>query len=191
MTRTLYLVGPPGSGKSTLVHRLAERMGAENLAPVEVPIPYLEWFDKHGNDLGIIELGRRRDTFSGTDALSMSIQPKAMAFMRAMDGSPFQPWWVVGEGDRLANRAFLESCPCLTLVDIAVPDEVAWVRMVQRAQEIGSKPQSEPWWRGRATKVRNLVNDPPCTIDRRVTLDGTQPVDDLASQLQQIVETQE
>ena len=74
----------------------------------------------------------------------------------------------IAEGDRLATAGFLdalgESSDRFDLVWLDVPDELAAARRAQR----GASAPTDTWLKGRATKVRRLVESRP-----HVRLDGT------------------
>jgi len=135
-----YIYGEPGVGKSTLVAALTEGLEPE---ATDSPVPFLRY------DCGVVELGRRREDFSGTDAMSMSIQPKVVAFLKAI-----RPRLVLAEGDRLANAKFFNAVEALGYV---VHKYQLWGLRVAAAQRAarGSK-QDETWLLGRQTKVANL-----------------------------------
>jgi hypothetical protein len=118
-------------------------------------------------------LGRRRDGFGGTDALSMSVQPAVIEWVwrRPADA-------ILGEGDRLANGKFFAAVPDLTIIYLDTPVEVARRRMAERADRLGKPMQNEPWWKGRMTKVDNLIARWP-----HVRYDGTLPPAELAGML--------
>lgn len=161
MIRTLYVIGIPGSGKSTGLRACADLMGVAGYEEHARPIPHLRWLNGvgTGEDMGIVELGRIREAFSGTDALAMNINPLACAFVEAAeDIEGFEAAWFVGEGDRLANAKFLAAAPRLTLAWLDVPVELARERAVNRAAALGVEPQNDSWWKGRITKVNNLLD---------------------------------
>ena len=144
------------------------------------PIPHV----RHGS---IWHLGRERADFGGTDALAMNINPIAIKFVRdvaAHEACPpacdiaGRPSVILGEGDRLANNTFLAACPNLTLIYLAVPIEEARHRASIRARALGKPEQSLSWWKGRVTKVRNLVASRPT-----ITLDGMGPAAKSAAEL--------
>lgn len=170
--RTLYVVGLPGSGKSTLMKAIIDRHGATGVHVADQPVPHLR-YHADGRDLGLWEIGRRRESFSGTDALAMNINPRAIAWVQML-GETGGPTWLLGEGDRLALVSFLAACPNLTVVHLDTPPDVARERATARAATLGVPPQAEAWWKGRATKVRNLMAAvtpmPSVTV---TTLDGT------------------
>lgn len=170
----IYLIGEPGAGKSTLMARLTDGVpsweGSQPFAHVVYGDPYVPT---------AIQLGRVRDSFSGTDALSMSVQPLALRWL----SNAMPARLVLGEGDRLGTGSFLldrglrmryRVLPVL----IEVPPEVAADRRAQRVRDLGGKPQNATWVAGRVSKVTNLVR-----VLRAMgpvfVVDGSQPPDAL------------
>lgn len=160
--RLLYIIGLPGSGKTTLTRALV--IGRRRRVQTS-PFAFTTYED------GLVQLGRDRLGHGGTDALSMSVQPKIVAALQS------GVWHrVLGEGDRLANPSFFEAARAAGyIVDVAllaVPVEVA----AERRRERGTD-QSETWLRGRQTKLENLAEHVT------ITLDGTRPVEHAATVL--------
>lgn len=158
----LYLIGVPGSGKSTLAARLVQ---GRRRRVRDHPFVHTVY------DGGLIQLGRERTAFSGTDVLSFSAQPKVVAALET-------GMWpkILGEGDRLANASFFGAAAragyILDVVLVDIPDAVAAERRGTRGSD-----QNATWLKGRRTKIEGL---------RRyvaLTLDGTRPVDELAAEL--------
>lgn len=165
MSHFLYIWGQPGSGKSTLVRALTA--GSLALPSRSAGVDYLDY----GN--GVLELGKDREDYRGTDALGMSVITKAIPFVASEAESDF-----LAEGDRLAVSAFFSTVKethVLELVYLNTPDEIA----AQRRAARGSN-QNESWVRGRMTKARNLANewDP-------IILDGDLPVSVLVQDLRE------
>lgn len=162
--RLLYLVGIPGSGKTTLM--AAALAGVPSLGEASKPFAHVVY--PRG-----CQLGRLRSKFSGTDALSLSVQPRVLEWL----AGPCPYINIVGEGDRLGNHSFFSGVQNLgwelTVVYLDTPESVALERCAARGSN-----QDKAWWRGRVTKVHNLVNAWPC-----LRMDGTNPLDVLASQL--------
>lgn len=173
--RTIYIIGAPGAGKSSAVKRALELVHWGNPTEVLKPIPHLDY------GAGCIQLGRVRETgFSGTDALGMAINPKAIDFI---ESSPANV--VIGEGDRLANAGFLSAADragILTLVWIDVPPEIARERARARALRLGTKEQTESWWKGRYTKTSRLAGGWP-----HIRIDGTGHPETVAQSLADII----
>jgi hypothetical protein len=138
------VIGPPGVGKTTAVQRALGPPTTELLNPV----PHLIYADD------LIQLGRIRPPMSGTDALSMSIAPRALEFVRSEPAAK-----VVAEGDRLATGKFLDAVGEFATVEIILIDAPPW-QCLTRALERGSR-QNLSWFKGRLTKLDNLVATRP------------------------------
>lgn len=146
MKRALYLIGVPGAGKSTVMSALTDGLDRWTMR-TSLGMVYEELWDEEPR---WIELGQRREQFSGTDALSMSVQPAAEEFVRHCSYDV-----VLGEGDRLANHKFFDALKDagfdLRVVLLDCPPELAAKRRAARGSN-----QNETWLAGRETKVENL-----------------------------------
>lgn len=153
MNHLLYIIGIPGSGKSTLA---AELVKGRRRRIEDVPFVHTVYED------GLIQLGRERLGRSGTDALSMSVQPNVLA---ALETGAWPR--VLGEGDRLTNRKFFEAArEAGYRVDVALldtPPELAAERRGDRGSE-----QSESWVKGRETKIDRLRDMAQIVLDGRM-----------------------
>jgi ribose 1,5-bisphosphokinase PhnN len=147
-TRLVYVIGEPGAGKTTLMD---EVLAGWTRIPQAAPIPHELLTNWQGQLMGA-HLGRHRPPFGGTDALSMSIQPQALAWIA---GTTYP--LVLAEGDRLANARFFDTVRLvgveLTVVLLDTPPAVAAQR---RAARPGSQQAS--WVQGRITKTARLAD---------------------------------
>ncbi len=159
--RLVYLSGEPGVGKSTLMARLTEPYARYPQPPEPRIAPARDLLIMAGISRApmAVELGRRRDTFAGTDALPSAVIGDACAYLsvRALGEAPL----VLAEGARLACRRFL-TCAVdagwqVTLVHL-YGQQLAAMRRAQRATALGKREQDERWVKGRATAARNLAN---------------------------------
>jgi len=136
----IYLIGQPGSGKSTVTNELFKDLPFEQHTK---PIAHIEYPNS-------IQLGAVRESFSGTDAYPMNIQPKVVPFIKEADCMSF-----FAEGDRLANDKFFTACAAasidLTVFLLFTPNIIAAERRMARGSN-----QSPTWLKGRITKVIRL-----------------------------------
>ena len=167
--RAAYIIGEPGSGKSTLVRALTEGIDRERRSK-----PFAHTVYRRDGRTVAAQLGAEHPTFPGTDRLSMSVQPAAIEWLMSAP-APF----VLGEGDRLATGGFFgaltEWTDGWTLIHLETPPETAAARRAERGSE-----QSEAWLKGRQTKVAKLVSLHRGDL---VVLDGSRPVAELVAQV--------
>lgn len=153
MTRAVYLIGPPGVGKTTVMTMLLSPY--QLLAPLRVTGYTPLWVEPlldDGRHVGY-HLGKTRASFGGTDALSMGVNTAAVRWARE---APL-PELVAGEGQRLANARFLGTLAdrpdvTLTVIHLSAPTAVLDARCAAR----GSK-QKRAWRQGAATRAANLA----------------------------------
>jgi energy-coupling factor transporter ATP-binding protein EcfA2 len=157
----LYLIGVPGSGKTTLAKALFSAIPAEIRKA-----PFL-----HVVHPGGVEIGGPRESFGGTDALPMNIQPKVLPFLTA---SPWSVAWA--EGDRLANERFFIAVLAAGWKLHVVLLDTPLAECALRRERRGSN-QSPTWLAGRVTKVRNLSSW------AKLKLDGTKTVEEMVDTL--------
>ncbi len=146
---SLYLIGAPASGKTTLLHSLLGHVPQQAVIVPGSTKHVRYWPEKEG--FTGIQLGVPREGgFGGTDSLPFN----AITALEDWLGSE-PPDWLVAEGDRLSNDrffTFLASLGHLDVVEAYCAPEVLVERLVKR----GSK-QDHTWLRGRQTKVRRLA----------------------------------
>lgn len=173
MSGMLYVIGQPGAGKTTAVKAMWQRSPGRVVREGQ-----MGWTDRTDPEAAdglpeyAVELGWQRDTFGGTDALGMGVQPHAVAWATACTAD-----LIVGEGDRLANQGFLTAVAGtgrkVLVVFVAVDDQTAAARRAARGTS-----QAPTWVKGRQTKARNLAH-----AWHAARVDGRQPPEAVAEQL--------
>lgn len=173
----LYLIGAPGSGKSTTMEQVVLQLGLD-WQPDERVWREL-WVNPLTNVLGdqvAVSLGKRRPGFAGTDALSMSASPRVLEWMHETD----LPEMVLGEGARLGTPRFLVQADFHA--DVTLVQLTAGTSTLNR--RCAEKGLSDTYRKGRATAsdscytavsslgIRSLRletgNEPPAAIAERV-----------------------
>jgi hypothetical protein len=148
---TIYLIGQPGSGKTTLTKEFQKDWAKVNM--YDKPFKYQEY---EAPKLGkIYSLGWDREHFSGTDTLGNTVITLMPQFYASADAT------IYGEGDRLASRTYFnlaKTYGTLYLFYLNTDNETAAARREARSAETG-KTQNLTWAKGRATKHRNLAEE--------------------------------
>jgi hypothetical protein len=167
--RLTYVIGYPGSGKTAALNGGLSCMGTTYMRH---PFKHILYAD------GLVQLGMTRESYGGTDALPMNVQPAVVRWLGLR-----QPPRVVGEGDRLANGKFFHAVLLagfnLTVVYVVVPELVAQYRAWRRGSRF-----ADSWFRGRITKVNRLVSAWGQYI---VIVDGTAEQAAVAEELRAII----
>lgn len=140
--------GEPGAGKSTLMKRLIDHYKPTPKYDAVKLVPYLQ-----AGNLYILGKYEEGEVFSGTDRMSMAVQPEAVKFLATLP----EDATVMYEGDRLFNSSFLEHCNANYVLKVIYLGTHPQVRQ-QRYKDRGSE-QNETWLRGRETKVANILSN--------------------------------
>lgn len=156
--RLLYVVGPPGVGKSAAVAALTANLsGLTSQRPI--------WHTQY-EGRSLIQLGRPRPLFPGTDTLSYSVIGPALEWIATKPAAT-----ILAEGDRLACDRFLQGAQDAGYYLEVVHLTASPGALASRRAERGST-QAEAWMRGRATKAANLASRWPSV---EVRTDGLTP----------------
>lgn len=170
-----YLIGVPGAGKTTLMRAIA---GDVTYVELKRPLAHRIYASDVGQVIAM-QVGGSHPEFGGTDRLSMSVQPAAIALVRAFSET-YPDAAIVAEGDRLATQGFLDAFGG-DLVWLDTPAELAAARRAGR--NLGKRAdQNASWVQGRGTKVANLVTHRP-----HIRLDGALPPVELRAQAVRLV----
>jgi len=143
--KVIYLIGLPGTGKSTVMKEFMSRTGGwYNDRPVDL-------LDSHvSGNIRVLGKYEEGETFSGTDRLSMAVSPKAVEFVSTKPNE-----FIVGEGDRLNNKGFFSACgDDLTIIHLTVADTTRDKRYKERGSD-----QSEKFIQTVRTKVNNIIEE--------------------------------
>jgi len=146
--KVIAIGGNPGSGKSTLMKRLIEHYSPEKKYNEFKLVPYLQ-----SNNIFILGKYDDGEVFSGTDKMSMAVQPEAIKFLATLPEDAV----VIYEGDRLFTSTFLEDCTekyDLKIIHLMTDADVRQERYKERGSE-----QNETWLRGRESKINNILNN--------------------------------
>lgn len=146
--KIIAIGGEPGAGKSTLMKKIIEKYNWLKVYDEVKLVPYMQY------DTNYI-LGKYDDgeTFSGTDRMSMAVQPEAVKFLSTLPKDSV----VLFEGDRLFTASFLEHCVENYDTDIVYLETFKNIRE-ERYKERGSN-QNETWLRGRESKIANILSN--------------------------------
>jgi hypothetical protein len=141
-------------------------------------VPYEELLAPDGRMTGV-ELGKRRERFSGTDAMAYSIMPKVCAWVeRSMREL------MLGEGDRLSSMKFLTAAEKagyeIHLVHLSARQSV----LDERCEARGSR-QSRHWRIGRVTMAVRLAAHAEAAGHTVHTLDAERPLDELVREMRE------
>lgn len=112
----------------------------------------------------------------------MAINPKAIEYITTLPANI-----IIAEGDRLTNNPFFaaaKNCSDFTIIHLATRPATARERARLRSLHHNTPQQSESWWKGRYTKIDNIL------IGRRhIILNGDNTPDRIATQLAEIIAT--
>jgi len=146
--KVIAIGGEPGSGKTTLMKILISHYGVAPKYDAFKLVPYLQ-----KDNIYILGKYEENEVFSGTDRMSMAVQPEAIKFLATLPNDSV----ILYEGDRLFTSSFLEDCLekyNLSIVYLSTDKEVR----KERYKERGSN-QNETWLQGRETKISNIMTN--------------------------------
>lgn len=146
--KVIAIGGEPGSGKSTLMKEIILHYGVEPKYDAFKLVPYLQ-----KDNIYVLGKYEEGEVFSGTDRMSMAVQPEAIKFLASLPNDAV----VLFEGDRLFTASFLEYCIDEYDLNIIYLSTTKLIRE-ERYKERGSN-QNETWLQGRETKISNIMSN--------------------------------
>jgi broad-specificity NMP kinase len=146
--KVIAIGGEPGSGKTTLMKEVLAAKEWKKCYDAFKLVPYLQYENCY--ILGKYDEG---EVFSGTDRMSMAVQPEAIKFLASLPASSI----LIYEGDRLFTASFLEHCVDNYDCEIVYLETDRSIRE-DRYKERGSA-QNETWLQGRETKISNILGN--------------------------------
>ena len=162
MKTLVYLVGEPGTGKSTLMANATKAFVREQ---VSSPLRRDQLTLPASSAMVAVELGGQRGGgFSGTDSLPISAIPFAYEWI----GRQREAQVVLAEGAKLANAAFFDAARAAhyRIHLIAAYSRFAEQRRAARAEALGRPLQAESWVKGQITRMQRFV-DAQCRLASR------------------------
>ena len=147
--KCIAIGGQPAVGKTTIV-----RQFFNNFSPWK-NFKFKKLYGHYNEELNLVILGvySAGETFSGTDKLSMSVQPDFDEFIMKYNDklSPLK-YNVLLEGDRLFNKKSIDLVNSVMGVEVFIVESVyTHKRHIDR-----NDSQSEKFIKGRVTKVDNI-----------------------------------
>jgi GTPase SAR1 family protein len=149
--KLIYIIGAPGSGKTTLTQTLMQKwvLTAQNRLPVKHETYTLTTGET------AISLGWTNPPFSGTDTLPYTAITQIEQWLPTVTADI-----IIGEGDRLAIDRYLNLATQLGQLHLYYLDTnpaVASDRRAMRSIQNNTATQNPSWVSGRATKHLNLA----------------------------------
>jgi hypothetical protein len=160
MTRSVYVIGGAGSGKSTFTAELLETIGSEmgKLRDLHTkrnargnPVT----LRGHDTDDGGLYIGCMRDEFPGTDGLDRASSIAGEEWLEQAGADAYS--YIIAEGATLATRRFLYALQDRTellLVHLFVDELIADLRFLQRGSS-----QDPRFVLNTVTRSANLLRD--------------------------------
>lgn len=156
--RIIAIGGEPAAGKTTLMRKILKQY------PTLKPFKFGLVRGQYCEERNLYFIGVYDDsTFSGTDKLSMAVQPVFLKFIDYIKEGT-----IVFEGDRLFNSSLFEKVKCQLYVLQADPETLK-ARHIERKDD-----QPEKFLRARKTKTENIIANHNVIILKNNTQDESE-----------------
>lgn len=142
MAKVIAIGGVPATGKTTMMRRIIK-----DLMPLST-FKYKLVNGLYNRKKNIYIIGiYNEELFSGTDKLSMAVQPSFVELVRKVQGGKF-----IFEGDRLFNQSLFDQVNCEKIILEADED------LIEQRHKDRNDTQSEQFKKAKRTKIKNIVN---------------------------------
>jgi hypothetical protein len=169
MRKVIAIGGLPATGKTTILKTYIKDIDLQPMEPIKLVVTSYD----HRNDChilgtyskpcmvcGMVDFHKMdcgqpvvKNTFQGTDTLSMAVQPNATEFLKTTKSN------ILFEGDRLFNAKFLEAAVDLVdagEIDLKIVLVNADPTLVEQRHKDRGDTQTEKFLKGRETKYDNI-----------------------------------
>ena len=135
--RIIAIGGEPASGKTTLMKSILKNFSLKKFKYGFVR----GYYNDNIYFIGIYN----NDVFSGTDKLSMAVQPHFVKFCNSRDNAT-----IIFEGDRLFNQSLFDKLHCEIII-IKADDNIKKQRHIDR-----NDTQTEKFIKAKRTKIQKI-----------------------------------
>tara|TARA_R100001463_G_scaffold34593_6_gene75911 strand:- start:840 stop:1349 length:510 start_codon:yes stop_codon:yes gene_type:complete len=141
--RVIAIGGVPATGKTTLMRQIIKDM-----LPLKT-FKYKLLRGLYNRDKNIYIIGiYDKSLFSGTDKLSMAVQPDFIEFANKIPQDN-----IIFEGDRLFNQSLFDNMKCEIIVIKAKPE------LIEQRHILRNDTQKEKFKKAKQTKINNIIEN--------------------------------
>lgn len=172
LEQALFIVGEPGSGKTTLVRHLLNMSTRGELPMGSCLIPKPKWtMVPTDNFFNVAAAGHYTgQAFDGADSVPYNGVGEALAYITSRIE---ELGLLIFDGDRFSNAGVLAQLRLMGIGDfrcvhLHMPEVIGQLRREGRVAQHGGKVQNPSWVKGRITKSARFAE----LFDRRLTLNA-------------------